>query len=162
MFSADCIMILRKLSGDRPAMWGETHNIAESNDDFVYFLAARLLNTAHNRQQITRLQETGGGADAVMHICHWKDILLWHCKQAKTTRMTKTQPTGGGTQDGEFKLTNGGSSSYARSPGVPVKAILPTYARSTVALGRAVYRHDRKKTFRPAPAVARFLFGCRY
>jgi hypothetical protein len=23
MFSADCIMILRKLSGDRPAMWGE-------------------------------------------------------------------------------------------------------------------------------------------
>jgi hypothetical protein len=29
-----------------------------------------------------------------------------------------------------------------------VKAILPIYARIMVALGRAVYRHDRKKTFR--------------
>ena len=98
--------------------------------------------------EIPRLQETGGGADAVMNICHRKDIPLWHCKQAMTARMTKTEPTGG-TEDGEFNPTNPGSSSYARSRGVRVKAILPTYARSMVALGRAVYRHDRTKTFRP-------------
>jgi hypothetical protein len=69
-----------------------------------------------------------------------------------TARMTKTQLTGG-TEDGEFNPTNGGSSSYARSPGVRVKAILPTYVRTTVALGRAVYRHDRKKTIRPEPMI---------
>jgi hypothetical protein len=64
-----------------------------------------------------------------------------------TAGVTKTQPTGG-TEDGEVNPTNGSSSSYARSPGVRVKAILPIYARIMVALGRAVYRHDRKKTFR--------------
>lgn len=39
----------------------------------------------------------------------------------------------------------GTNSSYAQSPVICAKAILLTFARTTVALGRAVYRHDRRK-----------------
>jgi hypothetical protein len=46
----------------------------------------------------------------------------------------------------------GDSSSYAQSLGVRAKVILLTYALNTVAPGRAVYRHDRKKTSRPKPS----------
>ena len=44
--------------------------------------------------------------------------------------------------------------SYAQSLSVRVKVILLIYARSTVALGRAVYPHDRKKTSRPEPNLS--------
>ena len=39
----------------------------------------------------------------------------------------------------------GTNSSYAQSPVICAKAILLTFARTTVALGRAVYRRDRRK-----------------
>ena len=52
---------------------------------------------------------------------------------------------------------NGGRSLYAQSLGVRVKAILLTYAPSTVALGKAAYRHDRKKTSRPSFGLTGFV-----
>jgi hypothetical protein len=39
----------------------------------------------------------------------------------------------------------GTNSSYAQSPVISAKAILLTFARTTVALERAAYRHDRRK-----------------
>src|SRR6516162_9677908 len=39
----------------------------------------------------------------------------------------------------------GSSSSYAQSPAIRAKVISLTSARSTVVLGRVVYRHDQRK-----------------
>ena len=39
----------------------------------------------------------------------------------------------------------GSSSSYAQSPAIRAKVISLTSARSTVVLGKAVYRHDQRK-----------------
>ena len=45
-----------------------------------------------------------------------------------------------------LRRANGSCLSDAQLPGVRAKAILLICAQTTVALGRAVYRHDRKKT----------------